>query len=492
MKHHSLIYILIILLTNIIIAQTEPLANINDNIRYIDIVGENGKVKKISAEGDVDGDGIENELEVNGYYWDADSFMIKPWNGDSTIQYYITDPLQASTDQDPYSDYTEVSKVGLDVTVMPPEDHPLVAARPRIYVIMSEYNVYPLSTISSSNGGSQGESYTNETSSSFTYSQELSYGSELGTGGLNSNIQFTESNSWSETLTESSTSSSEINWENSRTTEPDKAARLEFIIKVKNEGSAEALNIIPTVNLKLGDKIIATFDLAEIDALNPGQSSTEFNVSNANGNDITLTINELRALHLGAPLTFEVFQVRADVETVDANNNTIIKPWNIYTGDIEVVSVDILANIGTNEFKRYQVFAGWTNWDPQYNFKTLLSRVFDIEDVNGITKIEGRDYPAKWYVNSPSAAVLNEWENTGQQNNLLNLRMYPGTQISMLSPEEDSSPTIEIASYSNLPGDTSSYSRVLVSASPINLPIVEVIAENTINGEVVIDTFNQK
>ncbi|MBL1214561.1 MAG: T9SS type A sorting domain-containing protein [Ignavibacteriae bacterium] len=458
--------------------------------KMLEFVSKDGTKQIYSPMGDVDGDGIENELEVNGYFWDSDSFKMRAWNGDPNINYFITDPLQASTDQDPYSDFTEVSKVGLDVTVFPPEDDPLVAARPRIVVTMKKFDVYPIVEITDAKGGSQSSSFSNSVENSQTVGVEVTSGIEYSLEGLKGSTSVSESYSETWSTSQTSTSTSEMNWNNARSTQPDRAARLELIVNVENKGSAEALNIVPTVNLKLGDKIIATFNLPLVDALNPGQRSNDFNISTTGGDDITITLDELKAIQRRAPLTLEVNQVQADVETIDLNNNSVVKPWNIYTGDIDVVTVDIIANMGS-EPKRHQVFAGWTNWNPEYSFRQVLSRIFDVEENNGVVKIEGREYPGQWYVSSPSSEVINEWETAGRPNNLLPLTMHSNTKIVMMSPGDTPEPKLNLASYSQFPGDTSAYSRILVSTTPENFPISLVTSEVKVDGVTRVDTLEQ-
>ena len=104
----------------------------------------------MSDTGDVDGDGISNELEVNGYTFTALGGL-KPWNGDPNVKHYITDPLRWSTDGDPYSDYMEVTGINMPASISAPENNPLVAARPIISIKMTDYTVETLATISNSN-----------------------------------------------------------------------------------------------------------------------------------------------------------------------------------------------------------------------------------------------------------------------------------------------------------------------------------------------------
>lgn len=484
--------LVLLLPLTVLSAQSSDLESSVGSGRMIEIIRPDGSILELPAEGDVDGDGISNELERNGYFWDSDSFKMRSSESDTTRTYYITDPLQASSDQDPYSDYTEVSGVGLDVNVTPPDDHPLVAARPIISVKMISYDVFPLATISDARGGAQVESYSNSVTNSTTQSIEVTEGVEFGSSGLNSNLSVTGSYSETQSSTTTSGSSTEINWSNTRSTQPDRAARLELLLYLENTGSAEALDIVTTVNLKLGDKIIATFDLPKVDALNPGQQSSQFNVATANGGDITVTLDELKSLQLGTPLTLEVNQVSADVETLDNNNNQIVKSWNNFSGDINTVSVDIIATIGDSDPIRHQVFASWNQWDPQYTLKEVLSRIFTVEQTEDGVYIEGRRYPDEWYFSSPSEEFISQWEDAGRPNDILPLTALRNTKIVMNSPGEDSSPVINLASYSKFSGDESPYTRVLVSSIPRNFPISLVTSEIQIDGATRIDTLRRK
>ena len=83
---------------------------------------------------DSDVDGVPDQLEMSGYFWKDGKFRL--WDGDPNVTYYRTDPDQWSTDQDPYSDGMEVSRIKMDVSVAEPGNHPLVPAYPDIYVSM--------------------------------------------------------------------------------------------------------------------------------------------------------------------------------------------------------------------------------------------------------------------------------------------------------------------------------------------------------------------
>ncbi|KAA3617006.1 MAG: T9SS C-terminal target domain-containing protein [Calditrichaeota bacterium] len=445
-----------------------------------------GSFTNLVAGADDDGDTIENALEISGYTYSILDGL-QPWDGDSTKKYYITDPLKWSTDGDPYSDYMEVSGINMPAAISPPENHPLVAARPVIVIKLTDYDVIPLATITDTKGGEESSSFTNETSNSNTVSASVTVGAELNPFKMAS-VEVTASYSHTWTNTQSSTSSFGSNWSNTRTTQPDQAAKLKLRIYMENMGGATALEVTPTINLSLGKKTIATFIPSQVANIltPPGTSDSRFPKTGTivvekdeSNNDIILTLDELRAIQMGTPLSLEVIQVSAKVVRWNPNDqdwNSDID-WASFESEIDPVSVDVRAEMGNGTNRRYQVFAGTSYWDPEFDFEDIASLIFDVEKTNDGTTIEGRKYPDDWYLSSPSPEVINEWETAGRPGNMLGLRMYKNTKLVMMSPGDDPKPAVSLASYS------ADYKHVLISALPNNFPILSVTAEVPVNGE---------
>jgi hypothetical protein len=197
-------------------------------------------------------------------------------------------------------------------------------------------------------------------------------------------------------------------------------------------------------------------------------------------NDIIVTLDELKAIQMGTPLSLEVIQVSAKVvrwNPVDQDWNSDIS-WASFESEIDPVAVDVLAEMGNGTNRRYQVFAGTSYWDPEFTMEDILSLIFDVSKNGQETTIENRKYPDNWYLSSPSQILIDEWNTAGQPQNMFPLKMFRNSKIVMMSPGSDPEPTVNLASYS---GD---YKRVLVSALPNNFPILKVIAEVPVNGEV--------
>ncbi|MBD3225194.1 MAG: hypothetical protein GF313_10725 [Caldithrix sp.] len=464
------------------------------NPATVSLQGPDGRYTIFKVAEDNDGDGIDNELEINGFTYNITD-GIEPWDGDSSQTYYITDPNRWSTDGDPYSDYMEVTGINMPSAIAPPENHPLVAARPVITIKMTDYDVIPLATITNTKGGEQKNSFTNEVSNSNTVSASVSVGAALNPFKLVS-AEVTASYSHTWTNTQSTTSEFGSNWSNTRTTQPEQAAKLKLRIFMENIGGATALDVQPTVNLKLGDKVISTFipDQQANILTPPGTADNRFPKSDViavdkdeSNNDIILTLNELRAIQMGTPLSLEVIQVSAKVVRWNANDqdwNSDIN-WASFESEIDPVSVEIWAEMGDGRNDRFQVFAGTPYWDPQFTFKDIVSLIYEVEDNENGMFIEDRKYPDEWYVSSPSPATLDEWEAAGRPQSLADLKMYRNTKLVMMSPGADPNPVVNLAAYS------ADYKNVLISAQPNNFPILNVEAEIPINGQMQTFTLTQ-
>jgi len=112
---------------------------------------------------DVDGDGIPNEFELYGYYFEVAEdnqpyFVRWPWWQDLyelKIPYYKTDPTQWSSDGDPFSDWEEATKINLDQRIKSPGDHPCIPAYPQLECFLTSYSINLMQDveITSSSGG---------------------------------------------------------------------------------------------------------------------------------------------------------------------------------------------------------------------------------------------------------------------------------------------------------------------------------------------------
>jgi hypothetical protein len=452
----------------------------------VQLVAPDGTTRLLKATADDDEDGIENALEVNGYtYSPIDG--LQAWDGDSTKNYYITDPLRWSTDGDPYSDYTEVTGVNMHPAVTWPENNPLVAASPIIVVKMPEYTITPNGEITDTQGGSQSESMTQEASVAVEVGYEETVGGEVGTGGISASASSTLSMSVTASYTQSSTVSNEVNWGKSRSVNPSEAAYLKLGVYYENIGSAPILEADIQFNIVVGQQVIATITPPEDkrpNSLAPGErfpdkSSPYIVIDEGKTGKIALTMDELKSIQLGAPISLVVTQIDGKIGRWNSNTQSFQNDvdWSSWKANIDPVVVNIHADLGDGEAYLYRVYAGTDFYDPGFTFKYLISKVFDVEQTGGQYQIEGRSYPGNWYISSSSKKVQDEWNKQGRPDNIMDLPMHPNTIISMKSPGANPSPDIILATF------TPDFKHVLVNATPRGFPILSVNADVTVDGE---------
>ena len=377
---------------------------------------------------DNDGDGIPNYLEYYGYTYDWMSNAYKLWDGESLERtYYKTDPLQPSTDQDPYDDAMETSGTLMDVSVRDPGSLPMVPGYPNIVIRLEGYEATLNQEITISEGESLSmgtnwsRSTTSETSHTSESSMEHGWSVEAGysyetptvsapagkhTVSVNVGAHGTYGSKTSNTNTRASTKSSgnsitrEENWQRATTTNPTDAARIKLFLKVYNHGTSAASNIVPTFTLKIGGMNIATFEQAEsqINILEPGgvypsQKGTYWVIDSidtgAGANPISLTLDELRALECGSPVSIVMTQMLADVMLMNSEGRwESAGDWGEYMARCEAVCSNMLLDIGDGNFIHYLLYSGDSPTSPRVTFRDALMWVAGgsiVEDDNIIT-----------------------------------------------------------------------------------------------------------
>jgi hypothetical protein len=341
---------------------------------------------------DTDGDGVANYLETYGYTYEWLSGRFLKWNGDPQVEHWFTDPLQKSTDQDAFEDGTEVSLQVMDVAVEPPGDDPLVPACPNIIVKLQGYSVtlevgaeasFSLTDIGVSFHANYGESYTNTQSTSTAIS--------VGSSVLD-----------------------ESNWSRARSSNPTDAARIKLFLKVHNLGTAAASNIVPTLTLRIGGLNVATFEPgnAQINMLIPGGvyppgpgvywvvDSIDTGVGIT---PLALTMDELRALERGAPVSTYVTQLKADVMRMTAEEGWVYAgDWSEYAARCDAVGATIRVETGDGSFAHQVVYSDDAPSAPRVTLRDALDRIglrednlFSYYDKDGapqVTSLEGYNF----------------------------------------------------------------------------------------------------
>jgi len=356
---------------------------------------------------DVDGDGIPNEFELHGFYFQVDEeglpYLYK-WDGyDLSKPYYKTDPTQWSSDGDPFSDWEEATKINLDQRVKSPGDHPCIPAYPRLEAVLTSYSIETIedTEIQSATGGKAEQTWTNSVESvnngSITTDKrgregELKIGGtfsrlpnafDIPTFGGSIDIELngyelfgggsTTMNSSVATNDNSGLTAEEWSTATTTSTNSASAARLILNMKVMNTGTLPATNAKVLFNLMLGDLAINSFvlNLEEFGELQPIRANpidlrVAFDGRPApfapEGDPLELSIYQLRSIQMGAPLAIAPQGFVADTLVWDVDPSTgrrtflTMGPWEPYESSIQNVSAHLIL-----DFRR----------DPQYSVGTI-------------------------------------------------------------------------------------------------------------------------
>ncbi|AIK39603.1 hypothetical protein COM13_22180 [Bacillus pseudomycoides] len=293
------------------------------------IYGTDGKKGKMSTEkielqnNDWDKDGISNDLEMHGYKIEFNGQTGKneaqAWDPgrDKDKLKFITNPMSANSDGDPFTDAYEVQYYGSNSDT---EFNPMVANIPNLQIGIKRIGVTPLAAITDSNGGSINKGWEKSVSTqhSFGVGAGVEGGVEGSAAGPVPSVKgsLNVSYGYSRTSTDTERYSSNIDWSTAKTVDSAKAAKVSLQLEYKNTGTASAQNVSPHFNIRLGDKIISTvkatqdrYKANQLSTERGGRNTTEVlidSVDNQADVNIYLSLDELKAVEQGAILSVEV------------------------------------------------------------------------------------------------------------------------------------------------------------------------------------------
>jgi len=435
---------------------------------------------------DRDGDNIPNFLERYGFICDnASEDLFLPWDGDITKTYYKTDLLQPSTDQDQYSDYAEIAGDNMDPLVQSPADHPLIAAFPIFIVKLEDYTVTLNHDITDTNGYTHTEaSNWNETitdTNSHTNEKHWEVGTEVKCGysatGFSGEVSVSASygESTSDTYSHSVAKSQggemsdAQSWSQATCTNPSEAAKIKIDLEVHNLGTCSARNIGFLLTLRVGGESIDTFDveLGEFYAMPPGDDPVALSY-----NDVSLTMNQLRALRTGAPISLDVSSISAIVryQYKDGNGNwkwDDAGAWKDYFSTSEAVCARLFLDLGDGNTTEHLVYAGGSDWnEPVVTLRDALRWVVKGEDHAGEPMIEWPDGTLddqsldSWYFSLDDGTyegISNYLQ--GPDFNLFDTVINPGSIIVAKAPPIYLTPEIQWAVLSPRDGTVTAYAE---------------------------------
>jgi len=352
---------------------------------------------------DMDGDGIPNDFELHGFYFTFDEYL-EPYfvKWDSRVydgMYFKTDPTKWSTDGDPYSDWEEATKINLDQRVKFPGDHPCIPAYPRMHLILDKYTITLNQdvVIESADGKATEESWTNTTNTVNT-TEDLDTGHwQVGlytdtkkgfkannplwstdTGAIvNGGFSLTQTTVNETTVDNTTSGLTSEEWSTARAVSGNtlEAAFVNFNFHMVNTGTLPADNIVCVCNLRLGTKIICSFlagndengelkgrsgNVRTLQVSTTGRPTLE----DPTGKPLVLSLNQLRSLQCGAPLTVEVESFEGDTIVWDIDPDTgrrtflTYGEWSPYESAIKNTSARLLMDFGDDPTYAVQLFNG--------------------------------------------------------------------------------------------------------------------------------------
>ncbi|MEM8485807.1 MAG: YCF48-related protein [Bacteroidota bacterium] len=425
---------------------------------------------------DIDGDCVDDVLERQGFWYRDNQLQACDPVNDTGC--FVTDPTAWSSDGDPYSDFQEATGVNMDNTVAPPYNNPLVAAEPRIEVVLLRYRFVPKATITDSNGQEMSAQSTQEFSVETSVGISYTSGVEVSAGldaGVTASTETTASFSVTAGFSSSQTRGTAINWETATTSATDDAASLFLDIAGRNVGSATALDVTPIFNLFIGDEPLGTVRPSEPFPANvrPGETSDFIVVSSRKeGNTeipLTLSFDQLRQLQRGVPLKIQVIGLDAGISRwrPEESNWSCPDPckWEEFQDQIDARTLRLLVDFGysgtrneriprafTGNPFEYRVYTGSPSANQSVTLGQALQHIgYDLAAQGDQILIENRPYPSQWYFTSGpdtggasrDSTFKDYWDFAGQPSDVLNMDMPRGVSLLMASPDpEDSGPFI--------------------------------------------------
>lgn len=293
------------------------------------VLGTDGKKGQISTEkievqnNDWDNDGIPNDLETKGYKiefnYQTGKNEVNAWDPekDKGKLKFITNPMSANSDGDPFSDAYEVQYFGSDSDT---DFNPMVANMPNLQIGINRIGVTPIKEITDSKGGSINKGWEKSVSTQHSFNVGLTVGGGVEGSAAGpvpkADASLNVGYGYSKTDTETESYSNNFDWSTATTVDTAKAAKVSLQLEYKNVGTASAENVSPHFNIRLGDKIINTvkatqdrYKAQHLSTEKGGRNKTEVLIDSLEGQadvNIYLTLDELKAVEQGALLSVEV------------------------------------------------------------------------------------------------------------------------------------------------------------------------------------------
>lgn len=460
-----------------------------------------GKTKKsdevriLSAETptvDTDGDTIPDVWEKSGYTY-LFGIGLVAWDDSYATTYnaqkYTTSPSSISTDQDPYTDYEEVTGQ-IDAAIQSPADDPLIPAFPDVTATLSKIQVSPNGTVTTTDGIAKTTGWTDSTTTTdntirtdgWKAGLEVSAGYKVGTsteasgnikayGEYNGSVQ--TGSSTAKLVSENGTDAA--NWSQATATNPSQAATAILNVSYTNNGTAPVYYMSPTLSLQVGDETAVTLkpsDSSTVETISPdatypssGTVALQYNDTGSSSVPFYLTLDQLKLIEMGYPISLSMDQMSAKVKTFTNGTPTFTESWTAYQSAINNVTADIVFKSPSAGTKQYKVYGNSTyispssleadeSYNPTNNPVVTLSDALEtvlgaeIITVNNVQKVylNGEEVTDSWRIYFTA-------DNTTDKNTLLTttnfdaISMRPGMKVYIENPEAAGTPDTQYAFY---------------------------------------------
>lgn len=366
-----------------------------------------------------------------------------------------TDSKRQSTDGDQFSDGDEY--FGINMPQISPADHYFIAAYPKIIVKLVRIDVTPISEIKSMNGESisKGWSIEENTSNSrdFKIDPEAQLNlspSKLLEGGLlnpeawakAANINIGCSLNWKDTYSvaksDSTSGWNETHWSTATTTDSDRAAKLTFVLEIKNIGNQPAKDISFNLNLLFNNKLIKTIQVCgdnKIPLLGIGEMIELAVDKGGTGGDICVSLNDLKDIDAGASLKIRPLNMVYGVKQWKDNQwQPTASPYSDYLEEVEKCTATLVFDSSGKFYKEFKIYSG------------ALTKPMTLRDAINLTIKEDSDLPdpaedGTLDILIPEDANEDKAELIRLNKSILDLGLKSGWII-VLRTHKDAAPTI--------------------------------------------------
>lgn len=340
---------------------------------------------------DTDNDGILDDWEINGYTFDGTNVIKWDSSYEGTYTKYVSNPKQASTAGDPYTDLEKVTGQ-MDRANSLETRNPLVAAYPKVGVSMEKL----LLSVNADYTNSQENSISTSKTESNTGNVSIDGGAEGGkepkfTGHIIGG--FSHTTSTTNTTENSNTKQVHINTGDS--------AYINANVRYFNTGSAPIYQVTPTNNFIIDDDTIMTVTAQPNyigNSLTPGGTYPDMSLSPialtevGAGKDFTIHYDSFMKLQSGKQMMIETTQTSGNV-------NDGADSWTGYFTEIEACTACLILDTGDGVLERRVAVRN-------YNDSTDSTPEITLGDAIQIAFLTTIDGDTQFYKNIPICEEL--------------------------------------------------------------------------------------